>query len=113
MTTVEMKYALFKDIDTINDESVLRKVTDFVKKFLAMPQIVNPLLDGGELETDEDDTADDIDYTFGGVDFGYPRTLEEVEAELEKAEAERNDPSKWVTSEEFHRRLEQKYPWLR
>ena len=31
----------------------------------------------------------------------------------EKAEAERHDPTKWVSSEEFHHRLEQKYPWLR
>ncbi|MBR1484861.1 MAG: hypothetical protein IJ612_04125 [Prevotella sp.] len=113
MTTIEMKYALFKDIDTINDESVLRKVTDFVRKFLVVPQVVYPKSGGAETEMKEDDAADDIDYNFGGVDFGYPRTLEEVEAELEKAEAERNDPSKWITSEEFHRRLEQKYPWLR
>jgi len=54
-----------------------------------------------------------VDYDFAGVDFGYPRTLEEVNAVLDKADAERQDPSKWITSVEFHNRLEQKYPWLR
>ena len=55
----------------------------------------------------------EIDYNFGYVDFGYPRTLEEVNAALDKADDERNDSTKWTTSIEFHNRLEQKYPWLR
>ncbi|MBQ7509441.1 MAG: hypothetical protein IJT53_00790 [Prevotella sp.] len=55
----------------------------------------------------------EIDYNFGHVDFGYPRTLEEVNAALDKADDERNDSTKWITSIEFHNRLEQKYPWLR
>ena len=32
---------------------------------------------------------------------------------LDEADAERNDPSKWVTPVEFHTRLESRYPWLR
>lgn len=55
----------------------------------------------------------EVDYTFGNQDFGYPHTLDELEAALDKADAQRNDPSKWVSSVEFHNRLEQKYPWLR
>ena len=55
----------------------------------------------------------EVDYNFGGEDFGYPRTLEEMNAALDKAEEERNDPSKWITAIEFHNRLEQKYSWLR
>lgn len=55
----------------------------------------------------------EVDYTFGNRDFGYPHTLEELEAALDRADAQRNDPSKWVSSVEFHTRLEQKYPWLR
>ena len=47
------------------------------------------------------------------VDFGYPRTLEEVYEALDKADAERNNPSEWITNIEFHNRLEQKFPWLR
>lgn len=55
----------------------------------------------------------EVDYNFGGADFGYPRTLKEVNDALDKADLERNDPSKWITAVEFHNRLEQKYPWLR
>ena len=55
----------------------------------------------------------EVDYNFGNVDFGYPRTLEEVNEALDKADAERNNPSEWITNIEFHNRLEQKFPWLR
>ena len=54
-----------------------------------------------------------IDCSFRGQDFGYPCTLEELNAALDKADAERNDPTKWISAVEFHNRLEQKYPWLR
>ena len=47
------------------------------------------------------------------VDFGYPRTIKELQAALDLADEERNDPSKWVSSIEFHQRLEEKYPWLK
>lgn len=50
---------------------------------------------------------------FNDVDFGYARSLEELNAALEEAEADRNDPTKWITSEEFHDHVESKYPWLR
>lgn len=53
------------------------------------------------------------DFDFGGKDFGYARTLEELEIALDEADAERGDPSKWVTPVEFHTRIENKYPWLR
>ena len=55
----------------------------------------------------------EVDYTFGSRDFGYPHTIEDLETALDRADAQRNDPSKWVSSIEFHTRLEQKYPWLR
>ena len=45
----------------------------------------------------------EVDYTFGNHDFGA----------LDNADAQRNDPSKWISSVEFHTRLENKYPWLR
>lgn len=54
----------------------------------------------------------EIDYDFQGKDFGYARTLEELEIELDEADAERTDPTKWITPAEFHTRLENKYPWL-
>ena len=43
----------------------------------------------------------------------YSRTIQELQAALDLADEERNDPSKWVSSIEFHQRLEEKYPWLR
>ena len=55
----------------------------------------------------------EIDYDFQGKDFGYARTVEELELALDEADSERNDPTKWVTPIEFHSRLEKKYPWLR
>lgn len=55
----------------------------------------------------------EVDYTFGNHDFGYPHTLEELETALDNADAQRNDPSKWISSVEFHTRLENKHPWLR
>ena len=39
MTTIEMKYSLFRDIDSINDESVLSKLTALVKSMLLMPDM--------------------------------------------------------------------------
>ena len=59
------------------------------------------------------DTEVEIDYEFHGRDFGYARTLEELELALDEADEERNDPSKWITPVEFHTRLEKKYSWLR
>lgn len=55
----------------------------------------------------------EVDFDFAGKDFGYARTLEELELALDEADAERSDPSKWVTPVEFHTRIENKYPWLR
>ena len=54
-----------------------------------------------------------LDDDFGDEDFGYPRTIQELQAALDLADEERNDPTKWVSSIEFHQRLEEKYPWLR
>ena len=34
MTAIEMKYSLFRDIDSISDETLLRKLNEFVKSLL-------------------------------------------------------------------------------
>ena len=47
----------------------------------------------------------EIDCDFHGRDFGYARTLEELELALDEADSERSDPSKWITPVEFHTRL--------
>ena len=57
------------------------------------------------------DELDDLDWDNYPV-FG-PKTLDEAIARIEKAEAETNDPTKWVTSEELDRMLFEKYTWLR
>ena len=32
MTTIEIKYGLFKDIDSINDDNILYKIAAYIKK---------------------------------------------------------------------------------
>lgn len=59
------------------------------------------------------DVESEMNYDFECKDFGYAKTLEELDHALDEADAERNDPSKWVTPVEFHSRIENKYPWLR
>ena len=55
----------------------------------------------------------EVDYSFGNRNFGYPHTLEELDAALDNADGQRHDPSQWLSSIEFHNRLESKYSWLR
>jgi hypothetical protein len=47
-----------------------------------------------------------------GVDFGYPRTLDELKAELHVSQAERSDTSKWMTSQEFWTEMRHDLSWL-
>ena len=46
----------------------------------------------------EDRKEPEIPYE---VDFGYPRTIEELKDALEKVHSQRNDPTKWITHEAF------------
>lgn len=55
----------------------------------------------------------EADYDFDDKDFGYARSVEELELALDEADAERSNPEKWISSVEFHSRLENKYPWLK
>lgn len=41
MTAIEMKYSLFKEIDSIEDESVLDKLAAFLKSLIAGSTAVN------------------------------------------------------------------------
>ena len=52
---------------------------------------------------------DDIDCNLGDHDFGLPKTLEEVKAELRKADAAWDDPNQWSTSEEMWAEIKLKY----
>jgi len=63
------------------------------------------------LATDESENWVDPEIPYE-VDFGYPRTVEELIAALEKAHSQINDPSKWITHEKFMDRLKQDFKWL-
>ena len=55
-----------------------------------------------------------MDYTFGGVDFGYPRTQEEVETVLDRVETEFDDSTKWTSFGRFMSDFKQEHPaWFR
>ena len=69
-----------------------------------------PIADNQDRPIVVDETPD---LDFKDIDFGYPRTIKELNAALDFADAERNNPEKWVSSINFHQRLEEKYPWLR
>ena len=56
-------------------------------------------------------TADEKDYEPRGHDFGLPRTILELKAELENAENEMNDPDKWCSSEEVWADIRRTFPW--
>ena len=62
-------------------------------------------------QTTHHERIDDLDWD-KFPSYG-PFTEEEAFARIEKAEEEMNDPSKWVTSEEVHKYLHEKFPWLR
>ncbi len=57
------------------------------------------------------DELDDIDWDNYPI-FGA-KTQEEALSRIKQAEADKNDSTKWVTSEELDRILFEKYPWLR
>ena len=42
MTAIEMKYSLFRDIDSIRDEALLFKLVALVKSMLSMPSMSAP-----------------------------------------------------------------------
>jgi hypothetical protein len=53
------------------------------------------------------------DCQFPGQDFGLPRTIEEVKAELTEAEQEVNNPSAWTPLSEFISEFKQSHQsWL-
>lgn len=57
------------------------------------------------------DEIDDLDWDRMPI-FG-PKTEDEAIARIEQAWEDRNDPSKWMTSEQMWNHLYEKYPWLR
>lgn len=57
------------------------------------------------------DWIDDLDWE-KFPSYG-PSSVEEAIERIEKAEEEMNDPSKWVTSEDMHKYLHERFPWLK
>ena len=60
--------------------------------------------------TDEEWNEPEIPYE---VDFGYPRTVEELRASVREAMKHRDDPSYWITDEEFWAEMKKDLPWLK
>ena len=58
-----------------------------------------------------DDELDELDWS--NYPFIGPKTTEEAVARIDKAWEERNDPTKWIPSEQMWNRLYEKFPWLR
>lgn len=89
-------------------------MSEDIKDIEMTTDAANEPIAGSALKEDVSSVLDsEIDYEFQGKDFGYARTVEELELALDEADAERNDPGKWITPIEFHTRLEDKYPWLK
>ena len=61
--------------------------------------------------TEVHDWIDDLDWD--RLPILGPKTEEEAIARIERAEAELDDSSKLVTSEQMWAELHQKFPWLR
>ena len=54
------------------------------------------------------------DFGLGSRDFGLPRTIEEVEAELIEAEKELGDSSQWESLHDFMSEFKQEHDvWLK
>ena len=62
--------------------------------------------------TDEWENWDEPEIPYE-VDFGYPRTVEELRASVREAMKHRDDPSYWITDEEFWAEMKQDLPWLK
>ncbi|MBQ9232098.1 MAG: hypothetical protein IJ190_13120 [Prevotella sp.] len=55
--------------------------------------------------------VDDFDYSFGDKELGFPRTEEEVQAVIDEAESEWDNPARWCSSEELWTAVKQQFPW--
>lgn len=55
---------------------------------------------------------EDIDDVFTSSPFAS-ESIEDVVAYCDEAMSHRNDPSCWISEEEFNHRLYEKYPWLK
>ena len=44
MTAIELKYELFRDMESINDESILQKIASYIKTFVNNSYDAKPLL---------------------------------------------------------------------
>lgn len=48
-----------------------------------------------------EDVIDDVDNDFGGVDFGYAKSVDELREALARVDETRNDPGQWGTFSEM------------
>ena len=57
------------------------------------------------------DWAEDLDWS--RFPSQGPFSVEEAIARIEEAEKDLDNPTKWISSEEFDKELYQEFPWLR
>ena len=91
------KYPIFEEDNSVGMASEPMETMAVDSKHIGMSHVHDDL-----------DNVDWSDYPIFG-----PKTLDEAMARIEKAEAEKNDPTKWMSSEELDSVLFEKYPWLR
>ena len=64
-----------------------------------------------QMDNNKKNDIDDLNWDHYPI-FG-PKTAEEAITRVNQAWEDRNDPSKWRTSEDMWNRIYEKYPWLR
>ena len=60
-------------------------------------------------DTEKSDEGYNPEYGFAPL--GFPHTIKELEQDLLEAEEERNDSSKWCSSEEMWADIKKTFPW--
>ena len=81
--------------------------TKVEEPLVAAPIPVNSISGAVHVHDDIDDLNWDSYPIFG------PKTVDEAIARVNQAWEDRNDPTKWRSSEEMWNQIYEKYPWLR
>ena len=81
------------------------------KKHTVCEPIAAPVPDYQDSMVAIHDEIDDLNWDSMPV-FGA-KNIDEAKARINQAWEDRNNPSKWATSEQMWNRLSKKHPWLR
>ena len=95
------RYPVIEENVDVVSGPILEPVTDMVAP-MSRPDVVSD---------EEDVDIDDLDWS--RLPSLGPFSEEEAIARIDEAEAELDDPTKWISSENAWAYLYSKYPWLR